>query len=192
MPELRENSNRAADDLPLLRAPRYRSLPALWRRGATTRIRKDIRRSLPVPALRQPSSPATQSRLAKRQSLLERARRRREHRWGLSYDANRRPWPHCRLSAGNLRCPGRTSSAHQSFPDTGNDLPEIACVVEHNVRLESLPVEDCCGVGRRIDAFIYRDWWSLYSRWEFDLRELKRAIAGGLQRGGDIPRPFDA
>jgi hypothetical protein len=71
------------------------------------------------------------------------------------------------------------------------DLPEIACVVEHNVRLESLPVEECCGVGRPIDAFIFRDWWSLYSRWEFDLRELKRAIAAGLQRGGDVPRPFD-
>ena len=71
------------------------------------------------------------------------------------------------------------------------DLPEISCVVEHNRRLKSLPVEACCGVPRPIDAFIFRDWWSLYSRWEFDLRELKRAIARGLPAGDETPRPFE-
>lgn len=69
------------------------------------------------------------------------------------------------------------------------DLPEIDCVTEHNTRLKTLPVEACCGVPRPIDAFIFRDWWSLYSRWEFDLRDLRRALANGLVLGGDTPRP---
>ena len=55
------------------------------------------------------------------------------------------------------------------------DLPNIGCVSEHNARLKALPVEECCGLPRPIDAFIFRDWWSLYSRWEFDLRDLRKA-----------------
>lgn len=71
------------------------------------------------------------------------------------------------------------------------DLPSIACVRDHNARVKSLPVEACCGVPRSVDAFIFRDWWSLYSRWEFDLQALKRSLARGLERGGDTPRPFE-
>jgi hypothetical protein len=68
------------------------------------------------------------------------------------------------------------------------DLPDIGCVAEHNANLKALPVEQCCGQPRPVDAFVFRDWWSLYSRWEFDLRDLRRAIAAGLQRGGERPR----
>jgi hypothetical protein len=70
------------------------------------------------------------------------------------------------------------------------DLPEIGCVAEHNSRLKALPVEECCGLPRPIDAFIFRDWWCLYSRWEFDLRDLRKALADGLDPGADAPRPF--
>jgi hypothetical protein len=69
------------------------------------------------------------------------------------------------------------------------DLPEIGCVAEHNARIKALPVEGCCGLPRPVDAFIFRDWWSLYSRWDFDLRDLGKAIAKGLALGGDKPRP---
>jgi hypothetical protein len=68
------------------------------------------------------------------------------------------------------------------------DLPEIGCVTEHIARLKALPVEDCCGLPRPIDAFIFRDWWSLYSRWESDLRVLRKALRQGLELGGDAPR----
>ncbi len=67
------------------------------------------------------------------------------------------------------------------------DLPPIACVAEQNQRLRDLPVGRCCGCDRPIDAFVYRDWWSLHSRWEFDLRELNKAIRNGLALGGDRP-----
>ena len=68
------------------------------------------------------------------------------------------------------------------------DLPPIGCVTEHTVQLKALPVEACCGLPRPIDAFIFRDWWSLYSRWEFDLRDLRKALRDGLEPGGDVPR----
>lgn len=68
------------------------------------------------------------------------------------------------------------------------DLPNIGCVAEHNEKIKSLPVEDCCGEPRPIDAFVFRDWWSLFSRWEYDLRDLTKAIANGLESGGDQPR----
>jgi hypothetical protein len=68
------------------------------------------------------------------------------------------------------------------------DLPPIGCVSEHTAQLKALPVEACCGLPRPIDAFIFRDWWSLYSRWEFDLRDLGRALRDGLEPGGDVAR----
>jgi hypothetical protein len=72
------------------------------------------------------------------------------------------------------------------------DLPNIACVAEHTARLKSLPVEDCCGQRRPIDAFVFRDWWSLYSRWEYDLRDVRRALERGVPHGGDEPRPYES
>ncbi|MBW3542858.1 MAG: hypothetical protein KY476_21555, partial [Planctomycetes bacterium] len=69
------------------------------------------------------------------------------------------------------------------------DITDIACVTDHYNRLKTLPVEECCGLPRPIEAFIFRDWWSLFSRWEFDLRDLQRALAAGLPPGGDAPRP---
>ena len=70
------------------------------------------------------------------------------------------------------------------------DLPEIGCVTQHTAQLKALPVEGCCGLPRPIDAFIFRDWWSVYSRWEFDLRDLRRALRAGLEPGGHSPRPL--
>jgi hypothetical protein len=72
------------------------------------------------------------------------------------------------------------------------DLPDIPCVRDHNHRLRRLPVEECCGHPRPIDAFIYRDWWSLYARWEYDLRDVRKALANGLEAGGDQPRSAES
>ena len=72
------------------------------------------------------------------------------------------------------------------------DLPDIPCVADHNARLKALPVKACCGLPRPIDAFVFRDWWSLYSRWEYDLQDLGKALnAGTLPKGGDAPRPYE-
>jgi len=71
------------------------------------------------------------------------------------------------------------------------DLPDIPCVADHNSRLKSLSVEVYCGLPRPIDAFVFRDWWSLYSRWEYDLKDLRKALSGGAPRGGDEPRPYE-
>jgi hypothetical protein len=70
------------------------------------------------------------------------------------------------------------------------DLPPIGCVTEHTTQLKALPIEACCGLPRPVDAFIFRDWWSLYSRWEFDLRDLSKALRHRLETGGDVPRAF--
>ena len=71
------------------------------------------------------------------------------------------------------------------------DLPRIGCVQEHNDRTKALPVETCCGMPRPINAFVFRDWWSLHSRWEADLRDLKKALANGLPQGGVQPIELD-
>lgn len=70
------------------------------------------------------------------------------------------------------------------------DLPDIPCANDFIRRVKALPVEKCCGSPRPIDVFVFRDWWSLFSRWEADLRALKKAIASGqVEPGGDSPRP---
>jgi hypothetical protein len=69
------------------------------------------------------------------------------------------------------------------------DLPDIGCVQDHQAVLAEAPVEQCCGSRRSLTAFIYRDWWSVHARCEYDLRDLRRALATpGFPAGGDTPR----
>ncbi len=73
-----------------------------------------------------------------------------------------------------------------------NTLPDIPPVVEHNRRIKSLPVENCCGSPRPINAFVFRDWWSLYTRWASDIRAIiKKIKEGELPSGDDTPRPYE-
>jgi hypothetical protein len=71
------------------------------------------------------------------------------------------------------------------------DMPDIGCVRDHKIHLKEAPfLEECCG-SRQLTAFIYRDWWSVQSRCESDLRGLRKALAdNSLPKGGDSPRPF--
>jgi hypothetical protein len=70
------------------------------------------------------------------------------------------------------------------------DLPDIGCVREHKTVLAEAPVEGCCGGPRPLTAFIYRDWWSVHGRCEYDLRDLRRALSSpGFPGGGAAPRP---
>ncbi len=74
------------------------------------------------------------------------------------------------------------------IPGTPVAFPSYTRYCDFLAQLKALPLEACCGLPRPIDAFIFRDWWSLYSRWEFDLRDLRKALRDGLEPGGDVPR----
>lgn len=41
---------------------------------------------------------------------------------------------------------------------------------------DRLPIEQCCVCPRKLTAFIYRDWWSVHGRCEYDLRDLRRPL----------------
>jgi hypothetical protein len=70
------------------------------------------------------------------------------------------------------------------------DMPDIGCVRDHKAHLAEAPLELCCGI-RPLTAFVYRDWWCVQSRCEYDLRNLRNELAGNnLPAGGDAPRPF--
>jgi hypothetical protein len=72
------------------------------------------------------------------------------------------------------------------------DLPIIPFVQQHNQHLGEAPVEACCGVARPLTAFIFRDWWGVTARYDFDLYELRRELsrpADPLPPGGESPRP---
>jgi hypothetical protein len=70
------------------------------------------------------------------------------------------------------------------------DLPPILALEELNEALSKTPVSSCCGVPREITAFVFRDWWGVYSRYDFDLSELRRELRQTrLPPAEDQPRP---
>jgi hypothetical protein len=74
------------------------------------------------------------------------------------------------------------------------DLPKIACMEELDDCLRNAPVEACSGEKRSLKAFIFRDWWGICKRYDYDLycltKGLRRA-ADPLPAGGDDPRPYE-
>jgi hypothetical protein len=73
------------------------------------------------------------------------------------------------------------------------DLPKIACMERLNECLGAAPVEACCGMRRSLTAFIFRDWWSVCKRYDFDLHCLCRGLqdrTNPLPAGGAQPRPY--
>jgi hypothetical protein len=72
------------------------------------------------------------------------------------------------------------------------DLPAIPFVEQHNAHLGAAPVESCCGTALPLTAFVYKDWWGICSRYEFDLYQLCRDLqrdSDPLPAGGETPRP---
>jgi hypothetical protein len=62
-----------------------------------------------------------------------------------------------------------------------------------NECLDSAPVEACCGLKRSLKAFVFRDWWGVCKRYDFDLYCLCRGLQDQehpLSAGGDDPRPY--
>lgn len=69
------------------------------------------------------------------------------------------------------------------------DLPDIEIARRHNDAFARLPVEALCGLPRPVNAFIYKDWWSVVERIKYDLTDLRNGLRrGALPRGGDAPR----
>jgi hypothetical protein len=68
------------------------------------------------------------------------------------------------------------------------DLPATDMVQRYDLAMNRASSEGphCCG--RTVSAFFYRDWWSVSSRCEYDLRQLRRGLAKGLPQGADTPR----
>ncbi len=68
-------------------------------------------------------------------------------------------------------------------------FPDLPCVQHHLDVLRAAPVEECCGLARDLNAFIYRDWWTLYGRCRGDLADLSGALTRAeIPHGGDVPR----
>ena len=55
------------------------------------------------------------------------------------------------------------------------EMPNISCVQDHRAHLSDVPVQQFCGYPRNLTTFIYRDWWSVHERCEYDLRCLRKA-----------------
>ena len=74
------------------------------------------------------------------------------------------------------------------------DLPKIACMEQLDDCLSNAPVEACCGVDRPLKAFIFRDWWGICKRYDYDLYCLERGLRGvsdPLPAGGEEPRAYE-
>lgn len=64
-------------------------------------------------------------------------------------------------------------------------LPPNTCV-PHTDAMQSFDTTQYCGIKRSVTAFVYRDWWSLRNRYEFDLESLCEAVDNGV-----VPPPVD-
>jgi hypothetical protein len=74
------------------------------------------------------------------------------------------------------------------------DLPKISCMEQLDDCLSNAPVEQCCGVRRNLKAFVFRDWWGICKRYDYDLHCLVGGLRSGtepLPSGGDDPRPYE-
>lgn len=68
---------------------------------------------------------------------------------------------------------------YRTFNCVSDDwLPPNTCVPHKDV-MDAFDTAPFCGLKRSVTAFIFRDWWSLRNRCEFDLRALCEAIDKG-------------
>ncbi len=75
---------------------------------------------------------------------------------------------------------------YRSFNCVADDLlPPNTCVPHRDV-MDAFDTTSYCGIKRHIGAFVFRDWWSLRNRYEFDLH----ALCVGV-KNGTVPPPVD-
>jgi hypothetical protein len=73
------------------------------------------------------------------------------------------------------------------------DLPRVPLLEELNAHLDEIRTETFCGIPRSLTAFVFRDWWGVFRRYEFDLEELCRGLrnpSNPLPNADEVPRPF--
>ena len=67
------------------------------------------------------------------------------------------------------------------------DLPEHL-FPDHFDAMRDVARQEHCGLYRDLNAFIFRDWWALRARYEFDLRELTEGVPNPLPEPPDRPK----
>jgi hypothetical protein len=60
------------------------------------------------------------------------------------------------------------------------DLPDTALVEKYQIAMRKASSPRPLGCHRYASAFFFRDWWSLHSRYEFDLRQLLNGLGQSL------------
>ena len=74
------------------------------------------------------------------------------------------------------------------------DLPPVNCTERLSDCLKSAPVAECCGTNRPLNAFVFRDWWGVCKKYDYDLDQLRRGlrrVENPLPVGLDDPRPYE-
>lgn len=66
------------------------------------------------------------------------------------------------------------------------DLPEHL-FLHHFDAMRDVALMEHCGRRREMNAFIFRDWWALRARFEFDLRELREGVPKKLPAPPERP-----
>jgi hypothetical protein len=56
------------------------------------------------------------------------------------------------------------------------DLPDTTLVQKYQAAMDKASSPQLPGCKRQVTAFFFRDWWSLHSRYEHDLRQLLHAL----------------
>ena len=56
------------------------------------------------------------------------------------------------------------------------DLPDTTLVQKYQASMDKASSSQSPGCNRQVTAFFFRDWWSLHSRYEHDLRQLLHAL----------------
>ena len=69
------------------------------------------------------------------------------------------------------------------------DLPDTALVQKYQAAMDRASAPSPPGCNRPVTAFFYRDWWSVFSRYESDLRQLVRGLRSDLSAGPKTPKP---
>jgi hypothetical protein len=64
------------------------------------------------------------------------------------------------------------------------DLPSTALVQKYEAAMEKARAARPPGCNRQVTAFFFRDWWSLHSRYEWDLQALLSGLNQDLPAGG--------
>jgi hypothetical protein len=72
------------------------------------------------------------------------------------------------------------------------DLPDIDCMKQLNECIDTAPVLQCCGIQRPMTAFVFRHWWGVFERYDYDLHCLCQALNEKtlqMPAAEDEPRP---